>query len=261
MDNLMPELIPQVASMCLATQRCDKIAVTVDIRAGGYFDSVFDSIKKLRKMEGLDLDILFLDAADSRIVKRFKEVRRNHPVSGSGEIMSGIRYERQKLQPIKEMANHVLDTSGYNVMQLRQTIDDLYATDEHDDRLLISLMSFGYKRGIPIDADLLFDMRFIPNPFWDKKMRHQTGRDPEVRDYVLSFPQTQFFLDSQTNLLLTLAPHYMNEDKKQLVVGIGCTGGQHRSVAVAEELQRRLQEHNMRSELEHRDLALEANLR
>lgn len=261
MDNLMPELIPQVASMCLETQRCDRIAVTVDMRAGGYFDSVYDSIKKLRRMNGLDLDILFLDAADSRIVKRFKEVRRNHPVSGSGEILSGIRYERQKLQPIKEMANHVLDTSRFNVMQLRQMIDELYSSDSNDDRLLISLMSFGYKRGIPIDADMIFDMRFIPNPFWDKKMRNQTGRDREVREYVLSFPQTQFFLDSQTNLIAKLAPHYMNEDKKQLVVGIGCTGGQHRSVAVAEELQRRLGELGMRARLEHRDLALEANLR
>lgn len=258
-DNLMPELIPEMASMCLGTQRCEKIAVTVDLRAGGFFDSVYDTISRLREMEGLDLDILFLDAADSTLVKRFKEVRRNHPVSRSGEILTGIRTERLHLQPIKEMANHVVDTSPYNVMQLRRVIDDLYSTAEDDDRLLISILSFGYKRGIPIDADMVFDMRFIPNPYWDEEMRFLTGRDQPVKDYVLGFEQSQFFLDSLVNLVQALIPHFVSEDKKQLVIGIGCTGGRHRSVAMAEELLKRLRALDMRANLEHRDLSLELN--
>lgn len=257
-DNLMPELIPDMATMCLGTQRCDRIAVTADLRAGGFFDSIYETIDKLRDVEGLDLDILFLDAADATLVKRFKEVRRNHPVSRSGEILTGIITERLRLQPLKEMANHVIDTTQYNVMQLRRVIDDLYSS-EADDRFLVSILSFGYKRGIPIDADMVFDMRFIPNPFWDEQMRCQTGRDQQVSEYVLSFPQTQFILDKLVEMVETLTPHFVSEDKKQLVIGIGCTGGRHRSVAVAEELQKRLRGLDMRAELEHRDLTLELN--
>lgn len=255
-DNLMPELIPEMASTCLGTQRCDRIAVTVDLRAGGFFDSVYDTIAKLRQMEGLDLDILFLDATDGTLVKRFKEVRRNHPVSRSGEILTGIRTERLRLQQLKEMANHVVDTTQYNVMQLRRVIDEMYSS-EQDDRFTVSILSFGYKRGIPIDADMVFDMRCIPNPYWDEQMRYLTGQDAPVRDYVLGFEQSRFILDSLVQLVQTLTPHYICEDKKQLVIGIGCTGGRHRSVAMADELQRRLRELGMHASLEHRDLSLE----
>lgn len=252
-DNLMPELIPAMAAMCLETKRYDRIAVTVDMRAGGYFDSVYDTIAELRKMPGIELDILFLDAADDTIVRRFKEVRRNHPVSHSGEILSGLATEREKLQLLKDMASHVVDTSHCNAMQLRRIIDDLYAS-EKDERLLISVVSFGYKRGLPIDADMIFDIRFLPNPFWVDELRDQTGLDAPVSDYVLGFPEAQEFLDRLTGLITFLAPQYVSEDKKQLVIGVGCTGGQHRSVAMAEELHRRLTELGMRSELAHRDV-------
>lgn len=252
-DNLMPELIPAMAAACLETERYDRIAVTVDMRAGRYFDSVYDMIAELRSMPEIDMDILFLDAADDTIVRRFKEVRRNHPVSRSGEILSGLVTEREKLQLLKEMASHVVDTSQCNAMQLRRIIDELYA-GEKDERLLISIVSFGYKRGLPIDADMIFDMRFLPNPFWVEDLRDKTGLDKPVSDYVLGFPQSQEFLDTFAKLITELAPNYVIEDKKQLVIGIGCTGGQHRSVAMAEEIHKRLTELGMRSELSHRDL-------
>ena len=257
-DNLMPELIPQFARLCMeSTHIRDKVAVTVDTRMGDFFDSIYATIDELKTIH-LDLDILFLDASDAVLVKRFKEVRRSHPVSGSGEILSGIHMERRKLQQLKDMANHVVDTSSYNVMKLKKMIDTMYSGD-HDTRLLISIISFGYKRGIPLDADMVFDMRFIENPFYVEGMRRHSGLDKDVRDFVLSFGQTQFFLAELVKMVETLAPSFVSEDKNQLVIGIGCTGGMHRSVAVAEELHRLLSEKGMRVTLEHRDLTLEKN--
>ena len=258
-DNLMPELLPEFASVCAGSERSQKVAVAVDMRMGVFFDSIYDAIADLRQRDDMDLDILFLDAATETLVKRFKEVRRNHPVSGSGEILNGIHAERLKLQKIKDMANHVIDTTNYNVMQLRRVIDRLYS-DEDDSRLLISIISFGYKRGIPLDADMVFDMRFLPNPYWEESMRHQSGQDKDVREFVLSSPPAQFFLSQLTDLVEHLAPHFLSEDKHQLVIGIGCTGGMHRSVAMAEELGRRLEGRNLRIQLEHRDMNLERNV-
>jgi UPF0042 nucleotide-binding protein len=216
----MPELIPQFARLCMeSTHIRDKVAVTVDTRMGDFFDSIYATIDELKTMD-LDLDILFLDASDAVLVKRFKEVRRSHPVSGM--------------------------------------IDTMYSGD-HDTRLLISIISFGYKRGIPLDADMVFDMRFIENPFYVEGMRRHSGLDKDVRDFVLSFGQTQFFLAELVKMVETLAPSFVSEDKNQLVIGIGCTGGMHRSVAVAEELHRLLSEKGMRVTLEHRDLTLEKN--
>lgn len=259
-DNLMPELIPEFAKLCMhGSQRFNKVAVTVDTRTGDFFDAIYATIDELKNMD-LDLNILFLDASDEVIVKRFNEVRRRHPVSGSGEILNGIHMERLKLQKLKDMANHVIDTSSYSVMQLRRSIDSLYSQPE-DDRLLVSIISFGYKRGIPLDADMVFDMRFIENPFYNENMRSHTGLDNDVRDFVLSFEQAQYFLDQLTDLVISLAPGYLKEDKKQLVIGIGCTGGMHRSVAMAEELYRRLNKcPDINATLEHRDLKLEKNL-
>lgn len=258
-DNLMPELIPSFACLCQTdAQHCGKVAVAVDTRMGDFFDSIYETIELLKEME-LELDILFLDATDETLVKRFKEVRRKHPVSGSGEILTGVHAERLKLQQLKDMANHVIDTTSYSVMKLKKVIDDLYSAPD-DNRLHISIISFGYKRGIPLDADMVFDMRFIENPFYVEGMRQKSGLDGEVRDFVLSFDQAQFFLSELTSLVTALAPSFMSEDKKQLVIGIGCTGGMHRSVAMSEELYRRLSENGMKVTIEHRDLTLEKNL-
>ncbi|HBU11785.1 MAG TPA: RNase adapter RapZ [Clostridiales bacterium] len=255
-DNLMPELIPAFAELCMQPGHFrGKVAAAVDTRMGDFFDSIYAAIDTLKGM-ALKLDILFLDASDEELVKRFKEVRRNHPVSGSGEILTGIQTERLKLQPLKEMANHVIDTTTYNVMKLRRAVDSLYSTED-DNRLLVSILSFGYKRGIPIDADMVFDMRFIENPFYVPGLKEKSGLDDEVRGFVLSFHRAQFFLSQLSAMVTALAPHFLSEDKKQLVIGIGCTGGMHRSVAMAEELFKRLKEAGMKVTLEHRDLTLE----
>jgi len=255
-DNLMPELLPEFARLCKQNMgEAVKVAATVDMRAGALFDTIFDAIEKLRQME-IKLDILFLDASDEVIVKRFKEVRRKHPVSGSGEIVTGIHAERLSLQPIKDMANHVIDTTSFGVMKLRKIIDEMYSTTD-DNRLNISILSFGYKRGIPLDADMVFDMRFIENPFYVEGMRQHTGLDADVREFVLSSPQAEFFLHSLVNMVTRLAPSFVSEDKKQLVIGIGCTGGMHRSVAMAEELYARLKKCGMKVTLEHRDIKIE----
>lgn len=258
-DNLMPELMPEFASICAGSERSQRVAVTVDMRMGGFFDSIYDAIAELQARDDMDLDILFLDASDETLVKRFKEVRRNHPVSGSGEILNGIHAERLKLQKIKDMANHVIDTSGYNIMKLKRVMDTLYSGSD-DSRLLISIISFGYKRGIPLDADMVFDMRFLPNPYWNENLRHHSGQDADVREFVLASPQAEYFLAQLTQMVEMLAPHFLSEDKKQLVIGIGCTGGMHRSVAMAEELKSRLAGRGMRIRLEHRDVSLERNV-
>lgn len=259
-DNLMPELIPEFASLCMnGPQIFEKVAVAVDTRMGDFFDAIYATIDVLKGMD-LDLDILFLDAVDDVLVKRFNEVRRRHPVSGSGEILNGIHMERLKLQQLKDMANHVIDTSNFSLLQLRRFIDSIYSRPE-DDRLLVNIISFGYKRGIPLDADMVFDMRFIENPFYNERLKQHSGLDDDVRDFVLSFEQAQFFLEQLTDLVIKLAPGYIKEDKKQLVIGIGCTGGMHRSVAMADELYRRLSKYpNINATLEHRDLKLEKNL-
>ncbi len=255
-DNLMPALIPDFARICMGNELTrEKVAVAVDMRMGSFFDSIYETISQLKEMD-LQLEILFLDASDAVLVKRFKEVRRRHPVSGSGEILTGIAIEREKLQRIKDMANHVIDTSSSSVLRLNKSIDAIYCS-EFDNRLLISIISFGFKRGIPLDADMVFDMRFIENPFYYEKMRYQTGMSAEVSDFVLSFPQTQFFLEELERMIVRLSPSFVQEDKNQLVVGIGCTGGMHRSVAVAQELFRRLNAADMRVTIEHRDMNLE----
>ncbi len=258
-DNLMPELIPTLANLFMEDSKgYERIAVATDTRTGDFFDAIYSTIEELRNMD-IDLDILFLDASDEVLVKRFKEVRRNHPVSGSGEILNGIHAERLKLQQLKDIANHVIDTSSHSVMKLRQAIDEIYL-EEYDNRLNVSIISFGYKRGIPLDADMVFDMRFIANPFYVDGMRTQSGLDEEVRDFVLSFDEAQYFLKELTNIVTTLAPAFLSEDKSQLVIGIGCTGGMHRSVAMAQELYRRLKGRGMKVSLEHRDLNLEKSV-
>ncbi|MEF9863600.1 MAG: RNase adapter RapZ [Christensenellaceae bacterium] len=255
-DNLMPELIPGFAKLCMkSAQIRDKVAVAIDTRMGDFFDKIYETVDELKAME-LDLDILFLDASDAVLVKRFKEVRRKHPVSGSGEILTGIHTERCKLQRIKDMANHVIDTSSYNVLKLKKMIDTIYS-ENSDSRLLISIISFGYKRGIPLDADMVFDMRFIENPFYINGMREKSGLDKKVRNFVLAGEPAQFFLEELVKIVEHLSPCFINEDKNQLVIGIGCTGGMHRSVAIAEELFAQLSKKEMRVTIEHRDLNLE----
>ncbi len=251
-DNLPPKLIPEFAQMCMDKEKIDKAATVADMRMGEMFEDIFPAIKCLKEMN-IDLDILYLDASDEVLVRRFKETRRRHPLSPDGTIMTGIFKEREKLKVIKDIANNIMDTSTYSIKKLGETIDRMYS-DTDEQGIKITVTTFGYKRGIPIDADMVFDMRFLPNPFYEESLREHTGREKEVKDYVLSFPRARIFLDKINELVNYVAPYYVEQDKKQLVIAIGCTGGVHRSVVIAEEMYRVLcgQGHNVT--LEHRDI-------
>lgn len=255
-DNIPPALIPQFVKICMDNPNPPKnIALATDMRMGSMFDTIYEAIDQLKQMN-VELDIIFLDASDNALVSRFTQTRRKHPLSGSGNILSGIFAERDRLQRIKDMSSYVLDTSTYTVRQLSAALHRRYR-EQTDLRLLISVISFGYKRGIPIDADFVFDMRFLPNPFYVDDFRTITGMDQKVSEYVLSFPEAQFFLEKTSEMVTYLCPFYLQQDKKQLTVAIGCTGGMHRSVAIAEALYQKLLSMNCRVTVEHRDINLE----
>jgi len=254
-DNLPPALIPQFAEICFKGNR-DKAAAAVDMRMGEMFSGIFDAIKQLKTMPEITLDILFLDANDETIVKRFKETRRKHPLSKTGQVMEGIDEERQLLANIEEYATNRVDTSVFSLRQLGDALDAIYS-DADDRRVLISITTFGQKRGIPMDADMIFDIRFLPNPFYVESLRPLTGMDQKVSDYVFSFKQAGEFVDKVLDMINMVLPYYYQQDKKQLVVAVGCTGGKHRSVAIGEELRKRLEVSGARVTLDHRDAGLE----
>lgn len=251
-DNLPPKLIPEFAQICLNNNAIDKAATVVDMRMGEMFDDIFPIIQCLKDMD-VELDILYLDASDEVLVRRFKETRRRHPLATDGTIMTGILKEREKLKEIKDIANNIVDTSTYSIKKLGETIDRMYS-DTDQKGIRITVTTFGYKRGIPIDADMVFDMRFLPNPFYEESLREHTGREKEVKEFVLSFPRAHIFLDKINELVNYVAPYYVEQDKKQLVIAIGCTGGVHRSVVIAEELYRILSGQGHNVTLEHRDI-------
>ncbi len=252
-DNLPPKLIPEFAKICLKNEEITKAATVVDMRMGDMFDDVYAVIKKLREMKDIHLRILFLDAGDEALVRRFKETRRLHPLSKGGKITAGIMLEREKLKRIKELANNTIDTTTYSLKKLGEVMDKLF--NEHNEKgILITVMTFGYKRGIPIDADMVFDMRFLPNPFYQENLREHTGKEQDVKEFVLSFPRAHIFIDKINELVNYVAPYYLEQDKKQLIIAIGCTGGLHRSVVVAEELFSMFQSQGHRVTIDHRDI-------
>ncbi|SMP45438.1 RNase adapter RapZ [Anoxynatronum buryatiense] len=253
-DNLPPVLIPRFAELCEKTRgSIDKIALVMDIRGGLFFDDLFSSLDAFRD-QGHDYEILFLDASDETLIKRYKETRRSHPLSRDGAIGEGIRLERQKLQQLKEMAVTILDTSRLNPTQLKEELRHLYLEGGERNHFLISLITFGFKHGIPLDSDLIFDVRFLPNPFYEEELKSLTGLDQRVRSYVLDNETAVGFLEHLEQMMLFLIPNYIREGKHQLVVGIGCTGGRHRSVSIALVLASYLQQHGYRVILEHRDI-------
>lgn len=255
-DNLPPKLIPDFAAMCLDNDTIKKAACVVDIRMGQMFDDIYATINCLKSMEDIELSILYLDASDEMLVRRFKETRRRHPLTPDGNITAGIFREREKLRNIKDIANHIVDTTTYSLKKLGETIDRLFCESD-EQGIMIVVSTFGYKRGMPIDADMVFDMRFLPNPFYEENLRAHTGREQDVKEFVLSFPRARIFLDKINELVNYVAPYYLEQDKKQLVIAIGCTGGVHRSVVIAEELYRVLKEQGHRVTIEHRDIRLE----
>lgn len=234
-DNLPPVLIPKFAELVQQSGgSIERVALVIDLRGRGFFESLSQTIDRLNEMNGLSFHILYLDANDQTLVSRYKETRRRHPLSSNGSPLEGIHAERRLLEEMKGLAHQIIDTSQMKPAQLREKIISQYG--QQGSPLTINLQSFGFKYGSPIDADLMFDVRFLPNPHYVEKLRPKTGRDLEVSDYVMSHPDTKEFVEKLTDFLAYTLPHYQREGKSQLVIGIGCTGGKHRSVAIVEHL-------------------------
>lgn len=253
-DNLPPLLIPKIAEICSQSYRkMDKIALVTDIRGGELLNDLFPALDALTD-EGHTYEIFFMDASDNVLVKRYKESRRSHPLAQEGRLKQAIAEERRVLQKIKERADYVIDTSNLTPKQLREAITGIIDNSEEFGGIIINIISFGFKYGIPIECDLVFDVRFIPNPFYIESMRKLTGKHDDVREYVLGMPETIEFNEKLNSMLDFLIPNYIREGKSQLVIGIGCTGGRHRSVAIAEELLKNLTEKKHKAVIEHRDI-------
>ncbi len=240
-DNLPVRLIDKFMELVFKPgSNVDKVVLGLDVRADRPFVYVEEVLTTLRE-RGYDYEILFMDASDETLIKRYKETRRAHPCEPQGRVEDGIRREREILRHIKSKADYVFDTSSLLVRELREELIRVFVDDEKYNSLIVSVMSFGFKNGIPNDADLVFDVRFLPNPFYIDELRNLTGNDKPVSDYVMSFPQTTEFRKKLTEMIRFLIPYYVAEGKNQLVIGIGCTGGQHRSVTIANCLYEDLQ--------------------
>jgi UPF0042 nucleotide-binding protein len=253
-DNLPPLLIPKIAEICNQNNgKTEKIALVIDIRGGTLLKDLFPGLEALREA-GHTYEILFMEASDRAVIKRYKESRRAHPLAPEGRLLKGINEERWVLQKIKEKANYIIDTSNLSPRQLKDEISKIVGDDNSYKGLSISIISFGFKYGIPIESDLVFDVRFIPNPYYIESMKKLTGRNETVKNYVLKMPETGEFLEKVGSMLDFLIPNYIKEGKSQLVIGIGCTGGRHRSVAIADAVEKALHGKNYRTIVEHRDI-------
>lgn len=251
-DNLPLELLPDFAALVGKSREIESAAIVVDVREGQTLDRLPEILKDVRNV--LQTRVVFLDAKDEVLVRRYSETRRPHPLSRWETVSRSIVEERQLLDPIRNVADTLIDTSSFNVHELRAHIQARYSHDDKTKHLLVSCLSFGFKNGVPLDADMVFDVRFLPNPHFVPEFRNKTGKDPKVAEFVRSFPQTREFLGRVTEMMLYLLPHYVEEGKSYLTVAFGCTGGQHRSVMMAEELSERLQEAGYHVKALHRDM-------
>ncbi len=253
MDNLPPTLLQKFVELFIDSNRKKrKIAVVVDIRSGEFFEGLFKSLDDLDNLS-ITYQVLFLDAADNELIKRYKELRRPHPLNRDGSIIKGIKNERELLYDIKVRADHIIDTSNFNISQLKDEIYSIFVKGKKTDTFSILVNSFGFKHGTLLDADLIFDVRFLPNPYYIPELKDKTGREKQVSDYVLKWDQTHIFLEKLIDMLEFLIPYYIEEGKTQLILGIGCTGGQHRSIAISEKISQILKEKDYKSFVSHRD--------
>ncbi|AFS79031.1 nucleotide-binding protein [Gottschalkia acidurici 9a] len=242
MDNLPPALLPDFVKLCSKSQdSIDKIALVLDIRGGDFFNDLFKNLDILEE-QGFNYKILYLDSSDNTLIKRFKELRRPHPLNPRGRIIDGIDKERDILREVKRKSDYIIDTSGLTIGILKEEIFKIFLEGKESGNLTLSIMSFGFKQGVPIDADLLFDVRFLPNPYYIPELKEYTGNDIQVREYVMKWQQAQTFLNKLVDMIEFLIPFYIKEGKTQLIIGIGCTGGKHRSVTIANELYEYLKE-------------------
>lgn len=251
-DNLPPFLISKLAQIYFQSDsQMKQVAIGIDIRGGELFKDLFSNLQQLEKD---DYKILFLDASDDSLVKRFKETRRAHPLAQNDRIITGIQKERAILQEVKDKANYIIDTSYMRTNELKEKINDIFIGEKKFDSLIINVMSFGFKYGIPHDSDLVFDVRFLPNPFYIPQLKEKTGNDFAVSDYVLKYDVSKKFLEKALDLITFLIPNYIHEGKNQLVISIGCTGGKHRSVTLTNEIYKKLLAMSYSVLINHRDI-------
>ena len=255
-DNMPADLIPQFARLCLATKgRYERVALVTDVRGSLTFEGLFKALDSLDQMQ-LQFTILYVEADTDVIIKRYKETRRKHPLTKDGsDLTSAVERERMLLEPIRNRANAIINTSNLSTAKLRGEIIDLVAGDLKDRAMSISLVSFGFKYGLPADADLVFDVRFLPNPYYIEELKHKTGLDEPVREFVFSYQQTKDFLTKLEELLAFCLPSYVDEGKTNLVIAVGCTGGKHRSVAIAQSVGEFCLRRGYAVTFSHRDLA------
>ncbi len=252
-DNMPPALLSAFARVLTSSSgKIDKIALVMDLRSGDMFGQLFESLDELAK-DNIKYDILFLDASDSVLVNRYKQNRRSHPLSSGGELLDSIIKEREILANVRSRARYIIDTSKLSPAEFKDELASVCTNNSSYKGIVIEVMSFGFKHGLPIDVDLVFDVRFLPNPYYFDDLREKTGLDSEVSHYVHSFPQTGVFLDKLNDMLDFLIGHYIEEGKNQLIIAIGCTGGKHRSVAIAESVAGFLSEKKYRVIKNHRD--------
>jgi UPF0042 nucleotide-binding protein len=256
-DNLPVSLIEQFAELVnQPNTELTKVALGIDVRSGAAFRELPGVMERISN-SSLPVEILFLDAADDRLIKRYKETRRVHPLSPEGRVEDGVKKEREILSEIRKSATYVLDTTNLLTRELKEELEKIFVENREYNNLMVTVLSFGFKHGIPADADLVFDVRFLPNPFYIEELKHKTGLDQEVRDYVLQFDEAGEFLDQLEKMIRFLIPNYIKEGKYSLVIGIGCTGGKHRSVTLANELYNRLkQDADYGIKLQHRDVSI-----
>jgi len=250
-DNLPVQLIPQFAELAVQSSEIRRTALVVDVREGYRLEDLPGILKSVRRM--IPTKVVFLEASDEVLLRRFSETRRPHPLGTDSPVKSALKAERRHLGAIRRLADFVIDTSKFNVHELRAHINERFEEKSKERTLLISCVSFGFREGVAEDADLVFDVRFLPNPHFVPEFRPLTGRDPRVARYIRSFPQTREFISRISDLLVYLIPHYIHEGKSYLTIAFGCTGGQHRSVMIAEEVSKRLRRAGYRVKVVHRD--------
>ena len=254
-DNMPVALIPNFAEICMANRgKYEKVALVTDVRGGDTFDKLFESLGRLEQM-GCPYEILFVEASPETIIHRYKESRRRHPLGNAcTPIEEAVRSERQVLKTVRDRATYIIDTTALSTAKLRDQLRQLFANDEPAAKMAVNVLSFGYKYGIPIEADLVFDVRFLPNPFYIDELRHKCGLDQEVYDFVFRYQQTQDFMKYLERLIAFLLPLYEEEGKSALVIAVGCTGGQHRSVAVTRALAEFIRRKGYQAAENHRDM-------
>lgn len=251
-DNMPVALIAPFAELVAHSRDIRRAALVVDVREGQSLEKFPALLGEIRRT--LPTTVVFLEASRAALLARYSETRRPHPLGRKESVPRALQEERRLLEPIRNVADVIIDTTKFNVHELRAYIQSKFVQESDGRSLMISSVSFGYRKGVPLDADLVFDVRFLPNPHFVPEFRNLTGMDPKVENYIIGFPQTREFLDRVTDLLLFLLPHYINEGKSYLTLAFGCTGGQHRSVMIAEEIARRLARHGFEVKTAHRDM-------